>query len=444
MEATPQRRHRTSASELDTEQARAQAQAATNRRATMSYAGVLIFACTYVLISARRLRLLPLDRPAIVFVGAVACVALEVLSPQAALAAIDGSTLLLLFSVMGFGAFLAHDGFFASMESQFVAFAQSPRRLLAAVIWVCGAFSALITNDAMCLLATPIVVRLIEKHELPPLPFLLGLASAANTGSVATLLGNPQNMLCATLGHLAYREFFVLMGPLAVAALAVNHAVIDLSFRRQLIASPPLRSENPIALSRRAWFTLALLGATVIAAFCGYDLAWTLAGGLALRLCFHRQRSEVVWRDIDWSLLLFFAGLFVVVAGFQASGILEAFPAATSWLQSVDSWAESVQRSAAFLIGSNVFSNVPFILVIAPHINALADANAAWQELAMVATFAGNLTMMGSVANLIVAQGSTSVGSFGFWQHLRVGVPITVLTVSLGTVWLILATHLKL
>src|SRR6185369_5015451 len=126
--------------------------------------------------------------------------------------------------------------------------------------------SALITNDAVCVLGAPLVVAWIRRHRLPALPFLLALATAANTGSVATLVGNPQNMLCGTLGGLAYRTYLLHMLPLGVACLAINHALLHVMFRRELAASGVLRGADapvPPPSQRRAAFTAAVLGATV-------------------------------------------------------------------------------------------------------------------------------------------------------------------------------------
>ncbi|MCA9544357.1 MAG: anion transporter, partial [Myxococcales bacterium] len=162
----------------------------------MRWSGVVIFLVTYLLVSARRVGWLGLDRPAAALLGAVACVAAGVLSPDDALAAVDGDTLLLLMGVMGMGAFLVVDGFFEAVEARLAPLTARPARLLGAIVWGAGGLAALITNDAVCLLGAPLVVRLTRRGGLPPVPYLLALATAANTGSAATLVGNPQNMLC--------------------------------------------------------------------------------------------------------------------------------------------------------------------------------------------------------------------------------------------------------
>jgi Na+/H+ antiporter NhaD/arsenite permease-like protein len=397
--------------------------------------GIAIFVLTYLLVSARRLRLLGFDRPAVALAGAVACVGLGVLTPHEALAAVDSATLLLLFGVMGMGAFLAVDGFFDQIEAQLIAWARTPARLLGMIVWGSGLLSAAVTNDAVCLLAAPVVVRIVREHRLPPTPFLLALATAANTGSVATLVGNPQNMLCGLLGGLVYREFLVVMAPVALLGLASNHLILALLFRRELLAArltPPGRVE-PIA--RRAWVSLIVVVLTSIAYGLGANLAWTAAAGFVLLMLLHRRDTRELWPRIDWSLLLFFAGLFVVVAGFEKSGAPAAFFARFPLAGLGNGLADTFRLAGIFLVGSNLVSNVPFILVVQGQVSALGDPELGWELLAMASTFAGNLTLLGSVANIIVAESARDVGGLGFWQHLKAGFPIALVTTSLGTLW---------
>lgn len=404
--------------------------------------GVLLFAATYVLISARRLNWLGLDRPAGALLGAVACVVAGVLTPAQALAAIDGATLLLLFGVMGMGAFLASDGFFEHLEARLAEVSRTPERLLGFTVWGAGLLAALITNDAVCVLGAPLVVRLVQRHRLPVLPFLLALATGANTGSVATLVGNPQNMLAGLLGGLAYRDHLVLMLPVAVLGLALNHALLRWCFRRQLSAARLDRLDLSPRIDNRAWITLAVIAATAVAYTAGTDLAWTATAGFVLLMLLHRSDTRQLWARVDWSLLLFFAGLFVVVEGLVSTGAPDAFFLRYP-LWSADAGPGAWLRlSGIFLLGSNVVSNVPFILVVSEQMARLPDPRVGWELLAMASTFGGNLTLLGSVANIIVAEAARDVGGIGFWDYLRVGLPLATLTTLLGTLWVLLATGL--
>jgi Na+/H+ antiporter NhaD/arsenite permease-like protein len=400
--------------------------------------GLVVFAITYVLISARRLSWLKLDRPAEALLGAVACVVLSVLTPAEAMAAIDGSTLLLLFGVMGMGVFLSIDGFFDQIEPRLVRVSKSPLGLLAWTVWGAGGLSALITNDAVCVLGAPLVVRMIRAQRLPALPFLLALCTAANTGSVATLVGNPQNMLCGVLGGLEYREHLAWMGPIAIVSLALNHAVLWLVFRKQLSATTLQASrDRDEPLSTRALVTLAVIAGSAVAYALGGNLAFTAVAGFSLLMLLHRRDTRELWPRIDWTLLLFFAGLFVVVEGLTKSGapalLFAHFPLSEA---AHGPWG-FMRLSAIFLVGSNLVSNVPFILVVRDQVSTLPDPRLGFELLAMASTFAGNLTLLGSVANIIVAEAAHDVGGLGFWEYLRVGLPIALLTTLAGVCMLL-------
>jgi Na+/H+ antiporter NhaD/arsenite permease-like protein len=430
----------------------------------MNTTGIIIFLLTYVLISMRRLSWLRFDRPAGALLGAVACVVAGVLTPAEALAAVDGSTLLLLFGVMGMGTFLVLDGFFAGLESALVSFARTPARLLACIVWGSGLLGAFITNDAVCVLGAPLVVRLIQRQGLPRLPFLLALATAANTGSVATLVGNPQNMLCAALGQLSYREHLALLGPVAVIALVVNHALLWLCFRahlsgRALVPAPaggpdvepagqPMgqKAGQPAStppardalLGRRTSVTLGIILATAVAYTLGAHLAWAAVAGFVALMLVHRRDTRELWGHIDWSLLLFFTGLFVVTEAFMQSGAPAWFFGRFPLAQATDSDTGWLSLSGVFLVGSNLVSNVPFILVVRDQMATLAEPRLGWELLAMASTFAGNLTLLGSVANIIVAESARDIGGIGFFEYLRVGLPLALITTAMGTAWLLL------
>jgi Na+/H+ antiporter NhaD/arsenite permease-like protein len=191
-------------------------------------------------------------------------------------------------------------------------------------------------------------------------------------------------------------------------------------------------------LSRNAKVTLGVIASSAVVYTLGANLAWTAVAGFVLLMLLHRADTRRLWARIDWSLLLFFASLFIVVEGLGKSGapelLFERFPLATEQ----HGWVGWLRLSTLFLLGSNIVSNVPFILVIRDQISTLESPRLGWELLAMASTFAGNLTLIGSVANIIVAEASREVGGMGFWQYLRVGLPLAVLTTAIGTVWVAL------
>jgi Na+/H+ antiporter NhaD/arsenite permease-like protein len=399
--------------------------------------GGLAFLVTYLLVAGMRLRAIPMDRAAAALVGAVFAVGLGAIAPAEALGAVDLHTIVLLFAVMGMGAFVSADGFFDRAAPALSRWARTPARLLGLLVWGSGIAAAFVTNDAICVLVAPVVVAWIARWRLPRLPFLLALATASNTGSVATLVGNPQNMLCAHLGQLSFRTYAWHLLPVTIASLAANHAVLWFAFRRELEAPLPLEpASGERVATPRTWLTFGVVAATVALYTAGTDLAITSVAGFVTLMLLHRQDPSRLWERIDWSILVFFGALFVAVEAFVKSGIpalaFERFP-----LFSGTGPVAWVRTSFAFLVGSNVLTNVPFILVVREPMAVLPDRTLGWELLAMASTFAGNLTLTGSVANVIVAEKSRSVGGLGFWEHLRVGAPIALVTTAIGTAWLL-------
>lgn len=405
--------------------------------------GVLVFAITYVLVASRRLRVVRIDRPAGALTGAVLAVALGAVTAEQAAHAVDQTTIVLLFAVMGMGAFLSLDGFFDRAGRVIVARTGTPRRLVGAIVWGAGLLSAVVTNDAVCVLAAPLVVSWIKDYRLPRLPFLLALATGANTGSVATLVGNPQNMLCGSLGHLSFGAFALHMLPVAIVGLAINHALLLLVFKKDLEGDLPRESRPPEVLAervltRKSAITLAIIFGTVAVYTAGAPLSFTALGGFVLLLLVHREDPEGVWSKIDWSVLLFFGGLFVAVDAFARSGAaawaFARFPLLGSGPVGFASW---MRAAFIFLVGSNVVTNVPFILVVRPEMDALPDKTLAWELLAMASTFAGNLTLLGSVANVIVAEKAKDIGGLRFGEYLKIGVPVATVTTLVGAAILV-------
>lgn len=377
-----------------------------------------------------------LSRAVVALCGAGAAVLVGGFGPEAVWAMLDGPVLVLLFSLMLVNGALAEAGLFRWTTAVVTRRAWRPVGLLVALTMVAGALSALFLNDTVVLMLTPLVVRIARGLGLRPLPYLLALALAANVGSVATITGNPQNVVAAVSAGIGYLDFLAALGPPALLGLVVVAVVVGITFRRDLRARPaqPLRPPLP-AVRRGRLLVVGLVTLGMLVAFAlgaPVPTAALVAGALLLGSAGAGART--VLRRVDMELLVLFGGLFVVVGGLRESAFSQL---ALAWLVPPD--AASLALSGATVVASNLISNVPAVLVLLPAALGSLDPQGATLTLAMAATLAGNLTLVGSMANIIVAEGARRHGEeVGFWSYARVGVPVTLLTLSVGLGWLAL------
>ena len=396
---------------------------------------LLIFAATYLVMAVGKLPGFYLDRAGAALLGASLMVAAGVLSLDEALRAIDFATLALLLGVMIVVGNLRLSGFFRLVANWAVARARHPLLLLFAILLVSGLFSAFLVNDAICLVLTPLVLDLVLRLKRNPSPYLLAIAMASNIGSTATITGNPQNIMIGGFSHIPYVEFAARLAPVAAIGLCVAFLLIALAYpsefwtRERLSGAPaPSHAHRPLVL-KSALVTLLMMAGF----FAGVPPAKLaiIAGGVLLLT--RAVKSRKIYGEIDWPLLLMFAGLFAVVAGFER-GVLS--PDLVARL--TQGWLDTPARlSLVTALLSNLVSNVPAVLMLKPFIMRLPQPGHAWLVVAMASTLAGNLTILGSVANLIVVQWARMRGvAVGFWEYFRVGAPLTVLTILIGLWWL--------
>jgi Na+/H+ antiporter NhaD/arsenite permease-like protein len=397
-------------------------------------AATLIFATTYFVLAVGRLPGLRIDRTGAAIAGAAAMLACNVLSLEDAYRAINFDTLLLLFGMMIVVANLRLSGFFAIVSRWTVKTAHRPIVLLAAVALVAGVFSAFFVNDTMCLVLTPLVLEITAALRRNPVPYLLAVAMASNVGSAATITGNPQNMMIGSFSGIPYREFAAALAPIALAGLVVTIGVIALVYRAEFSSEEPISLDPPPARYSRLllWKSVAVSAAMVAFFFAGWPVPKVaIVAGAALLLT-RRVKPEKVYRQIDWPLLAMFSGLFVVIAGLEKTPWFAALPAEVAHLR-LDNAGILTTVSA---ILSNVVSNVPAVLIFRPFLQHVANPHRAWLALAMSSTLAGNLTLVGSVANLIVVQKARPSVEISFWEYMKAGVPITIITLLTG-IWLL-------
>ena len=401
-------------------------------------AAVAIFAMTYLVVALGRLPGFRLDRAGAALVGASLMVAAGALPLEDAPKAIDFDTIILLLGVMIVVANLRLSGFFRVVNGWVVARARHPIVLLAAVVLVSGVLSAFLVNDTICLVLTPLVLDLVTQLQRNPVPYLLAIAMASNIGSVATITGNPQNMIIGSLSHIPYGAFAAALAPIAAIGLLLATILIAVFYRSEFRTHHSLRAElEPAHASRPVMIkSVAISLAMVGGFFAGLPPAEVAIVAGTVLLLTRRIKSEKVYAEIDWTLLLMFAGLFIVVAGLERSVLSPNVMAAVDRLQ-----LRSIPvLSAITAVLSNIVSNVPAVLVIKPFIAQLQNQQQAWLTVAMASTLAGNFAIIGSVANLIVVQRARLQNvEIGFWEYSRVGVPLAVLTMIVGVLWLTFA-----
>jgi Na+/H+ antiporter NhaD/arsenite permease-like protein len=395
----------------------------------------VIFAITYVLISGRQLKILPLNRPAAALLGAVLMVSTGVMTPERAYHAVNYDTLVLLLGMMLISAYLYLAHFFEWAADVVLKFSHTPQRLLLFLTLISGILSALLVNDTICLMLTPLVVAVIRRGKLPLLPFLIALATSANIGSVATLVGNPQNMIIGHFSRIPFSEFARSLAPAALVGLAINFGIVSFGFRKVLRAAAISREPHPIQKLDRGLFAIVcIVFVSIFLCFlAGLNLAWTALAGAALVMVLARRDTHEVLKLVDWHLLVFFAALFVVVEGLSDTGLPDAIYRHLQPMFGAHATPQAWNLSWFAVAGSNVFSNVPFVLVAGKWIPHFADPALMWKVLALATTFAGNLTIIGSVANMIVVESAREHLEIGFWDYTRFGIPITILTTVAGT-----------
>ena len=382
-----------------------------------------------------RLPVLRIDRTGAAVVGAILMVTIGGLGFEQATRAVDYRTLVLLFGMMVLVAHLQMATFFRSTARLIAAHVAGPRALVTAITVASGVLSAFFVNDTVCLMFTPIVLEVAALRGIAPLPLLLAVATGSNIGSVATITGNPQNMLVGSLSGLSYATFTSRMAPVAVVGLAIDAAVICWLFRRELAQATAVPQPMRIRPLHRRLMTKPLAVAALMIAgfFAGVEPALVAAGGAAALLVTRRVKPDKVWRRIDWDLLMLFVGLFVVIGGVEAAQV-------DQWLfQHLRAFGTETVAGLSLVatVLSNAISNVPAVMLLSRYVPTLPDPATAWLTLAMSSTLAGNLTLLGSIANLIVLEGARRRGvTITFLEYLRVGLPVTLATLAFGIWWL--------
>ncbi|TNE61848.1 MAG: anion transporter [Alphaproteobacteria bacterium] len=400
-----------------------------------------VFAVTYVGMALGRIPGLRLDRAGIALVGLAVLLVSGAVPSEALGPMVDLPTLILLFALMILSAQFAAAGFYDYCAGRLACAALSPRQLLATVILVSGLLSALLVNDVVVFAITPLLCSGLSARGYDVRPYLLGLAAGSNAGSAATLVGNPQNILIGQLGGLDFWSFLAICSLPALLALLVAYVTISAVWRRQL--DTPARpvadlaaATGPAAVSfDRAKLVKGLAGVCLLLILFATPLPRELSALLVagLMLLSRRLPSGSFFGAVDWPLLLLFASLFVITGAFSTLGFDSI---AVSWATQHGLLPDrALTLGPLALVVSNTIGNVPGVVLIT---TAWPDASAGvLVALALMSTLAGNFLIVGSLANLIVAERASAAGfRLGFRDFARAGIPMTLVSMGLAAVWL--------
>jgi Na+/H+ antiporter NhaD/arsenite permease-like protein len=400
-------------------------------------AAALILALTYVGVAFTRLPRVNIDRPSAAFTGAILMVIFGVLTFEEAIGGIDFHTLGLLLGMMILVASIKATGLLDLLATKSLSLAATPRRLLVLVIVSTALCSAFLVNDAVVLLFTPIIIRACRARNVNPVPYLIAEAMAANIGSAATIVGNPQNMLIGIASGISFTRFFLYLLPVSLVSTAALILIVYSLYRREFgkdFGAPQMPPGDQGGFDVGAAKRIAPVLVLVVIMFflssvIKVGMPLIALGGAALVLVVGKARPSAVIKEVDWVLLLFFAGLFVVIEGAHSSGVLE--PLVERMVATPGAWGIA-SVSLVSTVVSQLVSNVPMTMLAIPVIGNV-PGDTLWIALAAGSTLGGNLTLIGAVANIIVVEGADREGArIGFLEFLKVGALVTSVTVALG------------
>jgi Na+/H+ antiporter NhaD/arsenite permease-like protein len=411
----------------------------------LSYGAVMldfasaVFLFTYAGVALGRLPGLALDRTGIALLGAIAMVVSGALSLERAVAAVDLSTILLLYALMIVSAQLRLGGFYTWSALRVTVLLERPRLFLLVSMLLAALLSALLANDIVCLAFAPVIATSLLRAGRSPLPFLLGLAIASNIGSAATIIGNPQNMLIGQLGGLHFGRFLLWCGPPSLLALGAGYLLIlrlhqkDFSPDGPPVAAP---ADVPAWPDFDRWQSAKGLAATLVLVglfFTPVPREFSALAVAGLLLCSRRMHSREILSLVDWHLITLFCGLFVVIQGIEDTGLPVA--AVESLRQQGIALDDLTILSLVSILLSNLVSNVPATMLLTRFLDPAQPA--LWYALAVSSTFAGNLILIGSIANLIVVEQAARLGvRIAFARHARTGVPVTLVSLLVLFAWI--------
>ena len=401
---------------------------------------VAIFLLTYAGVAFGRIPGLGIDRTGIALLGAIAMVVTGAVSLDNAVEAVDLPTIILLYALMVLSAQLRLGGFYTWVGFRITALLAHPRIFLAVMMATSAVLSAVLANDIICLAFTPVLTISLLNARLNPVPFLLGLAISSNIGSAATIIGNPQNMLIGQVGRLHFGQFLAWCAPPTLLALFVGYILICWFYRKGFAHYHPLPpyERDPRWPHLNQWQSIKGLSAAIILValfFTSIPRELSAIAIAGILLCSRHMKSRQMLELIDWHLITLFCALFVVIQGLAAANV----PALI--VGSLNARGFELQNlfilTGVSTVMSNLVSNVPATMLLTHFLDPAHPVQ--WYTLAVSSTFAGNLIVIGSIANLIVIEQAKSLGvEIGFREHARVGIPVTLSALVILVGWIFL------
>jgi Na+/H+ antiporter NhaD/arsenite permease-like protein len=398
---------------------------------------LVVFLLAYLGMILGTLPGLRMDRASVALGGAIALLAVGEMDQSAALASIDFGTLGMLFGLMLVSVQLQMSGFYATLSGAVARLRISPAGLLALLTVLVGLMSAFLTNDVVAVAMTPVILAIALRRGMNPVPFLLAIALAANAGSVATIIGSPQNMLIAQRLDLTFAGYLGYAAVPGLLSLVVVWGVLALLYRGRwgLDQQAQTPADVPPEPNLDRWETAKGLAVLAFILYAFVFTAWdrgmvaTVAG--VLMLFNARFMSRTMLERVDWDLLILFVGLFIVNGAFANAGLSGQLVAA------LQGWDVNLQHGdvlfAVTAVLSDIASNVPTVMLLLPF---AGHDPLAGPLMALASGLASNLIIIGSLANIIVVDAAAARGlRISFWDFAKVGLPVSLITLAIAYLW---------
>jgi len=407
---------------------------------TLQIIALSIFIITYLGIIFTRLPGVNIDRPSAAFSGAVAMVLFGILTPEEAVKAIDFNTIFLLLGMMIIIATLQIDGFFTFIANRTISYSKNRLKLLTLIVLVTGIASAFLVNDAVVLMFTPVIIHICLSSRIDPMPYLIAEILSSNIGSAMTITGNPQNMLIGISSGMSYSHFLLHLFPVSLLGMGLVILLVRIFYRKEFKNKEQLSfPEKETYDIKRLTRSVSVFGLVVVGFFFGkiFNLSIPLVAltGAALIMLIGQAKPSKIIQKVDWVLLLFFASLFIVVGAVEKTGLFDSVLKADVLKPDLKSLGIIHGLS---LVLSQIVSNVPFAVLMLPMLK-VASSSMLWMGLASASTLAGNATIIGAMANLIVIESADKQGyHISFMEFFKIGMVVTLITLPLSLGWLYL------